>query len=250
MVDVMPDINTLLSITGLCSCMSARLLYFPTPPCILFCSRAYFRMKEVVLNMLRTHLNFNKGLALPIWEQLPHLSFWCNGLFLRENISLCIELIHLRTPCKPKRSRRCKHTPDTLWLTLCCLHTVERVDELQQNKKQKNNSPPSSLFMFCTKPPQPNYEAPQLLCVCWWEDLLSTSSTYHELHFWEAQSADRWKIKNILQCRFKHRQIMKVLRKPFVGYFHFSQYSIVTTHIPYIFMCSVQMQIPKGILYF
>lgn len=135
-----------------------------------------------------------------------------------------------QTLCEPKFSHRCKHTPDTLWLTLCCLCTVERVEY---------NSPPSSLFMFCTKPPKPNYETPQSLCVCRWEDLLSMSSTYHELHFWEAQSADRWKIENILHCSFKHRQICSA-EKCFVGCIHFIQYSIVTTHIPYIFMCSVQ----------
>lgn len=54
--------------------------------------------------------------------------------------------------------------------------------------QEKTESPPSSLFMCGGKPPQPNYQTPQLLCVL--EDAPFPSSTSYELHFRKVESAD------------------------------------------------------------
>lgn len=85
------------------------------------------------------------------------------------------------------------HTPN-MTHTLLFEHTVESVDEFslaQCSTTGKTESPPSSLFMCAGKPPQPNYQTPQLLCVL--EDARSSSSTSHELHLGKVESADGWK---------------------------------------------------------
>ena len=182
MADMMPSVNTILFITRIyelkqCVC-AAVFSHFSLHLIFSYLILEWISLwLNCALNMLRTHLNFNESLVVPVRACWPQLNCFYNRLFSREHPFVHIKLIHLWMAVAQT---------NTVWTQI---HTHTRVNTHRlrcdshcavctQWKEWmssplltwcftagKTESPPSSLFIFSGKPPQPNYETPQLLCV-------------------------------------------------------------------------------------
>lgn len=205
---MMPGTNTILFITGIyCSGVCTGLLCaFP----LHLASHFLYLILEWIswrwncaLNMLQTHLNFNERPALlfghtgPGWIAAGTDSFQERMLWFILNECICKWLSHKQTPWEHKCTcvSSSVNTPNTVWVTLGCLHPVDREDDFSPAHSifhcRKNRESRLIPIHVWWKTSAANYETPQsLLCVLMREDSFSAISTYRELHFRKVQSAD------------------------------------------------------------